>query len=88
MPRPSRSRETTAGCEHSRDAQTKVGQEYVSGIVTEADPAVMLDAVFTAVDDDAVQVLMAPAQRKLKDGRGDRRSCCRYERAAGARSAG
>ena len=40
----------------------------MSGIVTEADPAVMLDAVFTAVDDDAVQVLIAPAQRKLKDG--------------------
>ena len=50
------------------DAEAKVGQAYVSGIVTEADPAVMPDAVVTAVDDEAVQVLVAPAQHALKAG--------------------
>ena len=35
----------------------EVGQAYVSGIVTEADPAIMPDAIFTAVDDEPVQVL-------------------------------
>jgi hypothetical protein len=47
------------------DAQTKIGQAYVSGIVTEADPAVMTDAVFTAVNDEAVQVLIGPAESRL-----------------------
>jgi len=47
------------------DAQAKVGQAYVSGIVTEADSAVMPDAVLAAVDDEAVQVLIAPAEDEL-----------------------
>jgi hypothetical protein len=38
----------------------------VSGIVTEADPAVMPDAVLTTMDDEAVQVLVGPAQHSLK----------------------
>jgi hypothetical protein len=46
-------------------AEAKVGQPYVSGIVTVADSAVMPDAVLTAVDDKAVQVLVVPAQREL-----------------------
>ena len=46
------------------DSKAKVGQAYMSGIVTEADPAVMPDAVLTAVDDEAVQVLVAPAEDK------------------------
>ena len=50
------------------DSKAKVGQAHVSRIVAEADPAVMPDAVLTAVDDEAVQVLIAPAQRKLKGG--------------------
>jgi hypothetical protein len=40
------------------DAEAKVGQAYVSGIVTEADPAVMPDAILMAVDDEAIQVLI------------------------------
>ena len=48
------------------DAEAKVGQAYVSGIVTEANPAVMPDAILAAVDDEAVQVLIAPAQCSLK----------------------
>jgi hypothetical protein len=47
------------------DSKAKVGQVYVSGIVTEADPAIMPDALLTAVDDEAVQVLVAPAEDKL-----------------------
>ena len=48
------------------NAEAKVGQAYVSGIVTEADPAVMPDAVLAAVDDEAVQVLVGPAQDSLQ----------------------
>src|SRR5438067_12530514 len=52
----------------SRTRRPKVGQAYVSGIVTEADPAVMPDAVVMAVDDEAVQVLVGPAQHALESG--------------------
>jgi hypothetical protein len=44
----------------------KIGQAYVSGIVTEADPAVMTDAVFTTVNDEAVQMLVGPAKSRLQ----------------------
>src|SRR5881227_2696698 len=37
-------------------------------MVTEADPAVMPDAVLTAVDDETVQVLVGPAQHALEGG--------------------
>jgi hypothetical protein len=46
----------------------EVGQAYVSGIVREADPAIMPDAVLTAVDDETVQVLVGPAQHSLESG--------------------
>ena len=46
-------------------AQAKIDQAYPSGIVTEADPAVMADPVLTAVDDEAVQMFIAPAERRL-----------------------
>jgi hypothetical protein len=48
------------------DAQTKIGQAYVSGIITEADSAVMTDAVLTPVNDEAVQMLVGPAQSRLQ----------------------
>jgi hypothetical protein len=54
------------------NTKAKLGQVYVSGIVTEADPAVRADAVLTAVDET----------------RASRQWCCRCERAGGARSAG
>ena len=50
------------------DSKAKVGQAYVSGIVTEPDPAIMPDAVLTAVDDEAVQVLVGPPKRELEGG--------------------
>jgi len=50
------------------DAQAKVGQAHPSRIVAEADPAVTADPVLTAVEDKAVQVLIAPAQYSLKGG--------------------
>ncbi len=50
------------------NAQAKVGQAYVSGIVTEADPAIMPDAVLTTLDDETVQVLVGPAQHSLASG--------------------
>ena len=46
----------------------EVGQAYVSGIVTEADPAIMPDAVLTTLDDETVQVLVGPAQHSLASG--------------------
>jgi hypothetical protein len=48
------------------NTKAKLGQVYVSGIVTEADPAVRADAVLTAVDDEAVQMLVAPAKDELE----------------------
>jgi hypothetical protein len=48
------------------DSKAKVCQAYVSGIVTEADPAIMPNAVLAAVDDKAIQVLVAPAEDKLE----------------------
>src|SRR6202521_6010373 len=48
------------------DSRPKVGDAYVSGIVAEADPAVMPDAVFAALDNESVQVLIAPAEDELK----------------------
>ena len=47
-------------------AEVKVGQAYVSRVVTEANSAVMADSVLAAVDDEAVQVLIAPAEDELK----------------------
>jgi len=36
------------------DTQAKVSQAHVSGIVPEADPAVMTDAVLTPVNDETI----------------------------------
>jgi hypothetical protein len=39
---------------------------YLLGIVTEADAAVMANAVLTAVNDEAVQMLVTPAESRLQ----------------------
>jgi hypothetical protein len=38
----------------------------VAGSVTEADPTIMTDAVFTPVNDEAVQMLVGPAKSRLQ----------------------
>ena len=47
------------------NTEAKVGQGYVSWIVTEPDPAVTPNAIFAALDDETVQVLIAPAEDEL-----------------------
>jgi hypothetical protein len=47
------------------DAQTKIGQVYLLGIVAEADPAIMTDTVLTPVNDEAVEMLISPAESHL-----------------------
>jgi hypothetical protein len=49
-------------------AQAEIDQAHLSGIVTEADPAVMPDAVLTAMNDKAIQVFVRPPQGDLQGG--------------------
>ncbi len=48
------------------DTQSKVGQLYLPGIVGKANATDMSDTVFAAVNDEAVQVLVIPAESCLK----------------------
>jgi hypothetical protein len=50
------------------DAQTEIGKVDLMWIVPEPETARVGDAVFTAVDDEAVQVLVAPAEGELEGG--------------------
>ena len=68
------------------DAQTKIGQVYLLGIVAEVDPAVMTDAVLAPVNNKAVQVLVRPAESPSARCRAYRRWSCRCARVNDARS--
>jgi hypothetical protein len=49
-------------------SQAQVGEANLPGVVAEARPAEVGDAVLGAADDEPVQVLAAPAERGLHDG--------------------
>ena len=49
------------------DAQAEAGQRDPPGVVAETDTAGVGDAVLAAVDDEAVQVLVGPAEGGLQD---------------------
>jgi hypothetical protein len=48
------------------DAQAEVGKLDLIGVVTEPETARVGDAVLAPVDDEAVQVLVAPTQGELE----------------------
>ena len=48
------------------DAQSEINQPYLARIVSEADPAVMVDAVLTTVNGEAIEMLVCPTQADLE----------------------
>jgi len=48
------------------DAQTKINLPHLARVIAKADATTVADAVLAAVDDEAVQVLVAPAQSRLQ----------------------
>ena len=49
------------------ETQPKVGQSNLLGIVAKADATEMTDAVLTTVNDEAIEMLIAPTQCDLQD---------------------
>ena len=50
------------------DSEAKIGEMHAVRVIAEADAAETDDAVCPPVDDEAVQVLIRPAQHKLEGG--------------------
>src|SRR5207248_2133511 len=48
------------------DAQTKINQPHLARVIAKADATTVADAVLATMNDEAVQVLVAPAQSRLQ----------------------